>query len=92
MTMDPESLVRRFLGEHVLTSTELARIGREDHLLKTGVLNSLTLTHLVVSLEEDLDIQIPPSEFDPENFQSIQSICELVERVQRRTSGSAAST
>lgn len=78
--MDAESLVRRFLAEHVLTEDDLARVGREDHLLKTGVLNSLTLSHLIVYLEEQLGIHVPPSEFDPENFQSIGAICAYVAR------------
>lgn len=82
MATDPEALVRRFLGEHVLTPAELARIGPDVHLLKTGVLNSLTLTHLIIALEEELRIHVPPSEFDPENFRSIRSICALVERLQ----------
>ncbi len=82
--MDPESIVRRFLADHVLATSDLAKIGREDHLLKTGVLNSLTLTHLILALEEELGIEIPPSDFDPENFQSIRAICELVERMPRR--------
>jgi acyl carrier protein len=88
--MEPETLVRRFLGEHVLTAGELAKVGRDDHLLRTGVLNSLTLTHLIVSLEEDLGIRVPPSEFNPENFQSIRTICELVDRVRQRADSAAA--
>ena len=82
--MDAESLVRGFLAEHVLTEDDLAKVGREDHLLKTGVLNSLTLSHLIIYLEDELGIQVPPSEFDPENFQSIRAICDFVERKQHR--------
>jgi acyl carrier protein len=77
---DTEGLVRRFLAEQVLGEGEVGRIGRDDHLLKMGVLNSLTLTHLIVFLEEQLGIQVLPSEFDPQNFQSIRAICEYVAR------------
>ena len=80
---EPEQIVRRFLADHVLTAPELARIGRDDHLLKNGILNSLTLTHLILALEEQLGISIPPSDFDPDNFQSIRTICDLVERMPR---------
>ena len=83
--LDTESLVRGFLAEYVLSEDDLAKLGREDHLLKTGVLNSLTLSHLIVYLEEQLGIQVPPSEFDPENFQTIRSICDYVARKERRT-------
>jgi acyl carrier protein len=82
--VDAESLVRGFLAEHVLIEEDLAKVGREDHLLKSGVLNSLTLSHLIVYLEQQLGIQVPPSEFDPENFQSIRAICDFVERKRRR--------
>ena len=77
---DTEGLVRRFLAEQVLGEGEVGRIGRDDHLLKMGVLNSLTLTHLIVFLEEQLGIQVLPAEFDPQNFQSIRAICEYVAR------------
>jgi acyl carrier protein len=77
---DTEVLVRRFLAEQVLAETDVRRIGPDDHLLKMGVLNSLTLTHLIVYLEEQLGIQVLPSEFDPTNFQSIRAICEYVAR------------
>jgi acyl carrier protein len=82
--MDAEGLVRGFLAEHVLSEDDLAKVGRDDHLLKTGVLNSLTLSHLIVYLEQQLGIQVPPEEFDPENFQSIRAICAFVERKRRR--------
>ena len=55
---DTEGLVRRFLAEQVLGEGEVGRIGRDDHLLKMGVLNSLTLTHLIVFLEEQLGIRV----------------------------------
>jgi acyl carrier protein len=77
---DTEGLVRRFLAEQVLGEGEVGRIGRDDHLLKMGVLNSLTLTHLIVFLEEQLGIRVLPAEFDPQNFQSIRAICEYVAR------------
>jgi acyl carrier protein len=82
--VDAESLVRGFLAEHVLIEEDLAKVGRDDHLLKTGVLNSLTLSHLIVYLEQQLGIQVPPEEFDPENFRSIRAICDFVERKRRR--------
>ena len=77
---DPEELVRRFLAEQVLGEPEVRSIGRDDQLLKMGVLNSLTLTHLIGYLEEQLGIQVLPSEFDPQNFRSIRAICEYVAR------------
>jgi acyl carrier protein len=78
--LDPEELVRRFLAEQVLAEDQARRLGRDDHLLKMGVLNSLTLTHLIVYLEETLGIEVPPSEFDPENFRSIRAIAAYVAR------------
>jgi acyl carrier protein len=75
---DTEALVRRFLAEQVLGDDGVRRIGPDDNLLKMGVLNSLTLTHLIVYLEEQLGIQVPPSEFDPQNFQSVRAICRYV--------------
>ena len=75
---DTEVVVRAFLLDHVLTEEELARIGREDHLIKLGVLNSLTLSHLIVHLEDRLGIAVLPAEYNPRNFESIAAICAFV--------------
>jgi len=51
----------------------------EDDLLGTGVLDSLTLIELLVSLEEHFGMRIPLDELQIEDVRSIQSIAHLVE-------------
>ena len=47
-------------------------------LLASGLLNSLTLMHLVLHLEEAFDIEVTPAEFDARNFRSIRAIQAFV--------------
>ena len=51
----------------------------EDDLLGTGVLDSLTLIELLVSLEEHFGMRIPLDELQIEDVRSIHSIAHLVE-------------
>jgi len=82
MTDDTEARLRRFLADQVLAEEEVAVIGLDDHLLKRGILNSLTLSHLIVHLEQQFGFTVTPAEYNPENFQSLRTICAFVTRKQ----------
>ncbi len=51
----------------------------EDDLLATGVLDSLTLIELLLSLEQRFGMRIPLDELEIEDVRSVQSIARLVE-------------
>ena len=51
MTMDPESIVRRFPPTDKPRRPISPRSPGRTISLKTGVLNSLTLTHLILAFE-----------------------------------------
>ena len=49
-----------------------------DSLLEKGVLDSLAIVKLLSYLEEEFDVEIDDADFDPENFETIDSIAKLV--------------
>ena len=55
----------------------------EEHLVEDGVLDSLDLTRIIAALDEAFDIHIPAGEIEPENFDSLQAILDLVHRYQK---------
>lgn len=50
----------------------------DDSLTDVG-LSSLDLVNLMVAVEAEFDIMIPPSQLTPETFRSISSIARMVE-------------
>lgn len=50
----------------------------ESPLLESGILDSLAIVKLLTFLEESFGVEITDDEFDPDNFESVAAIAELV--------------
>ena len=70
--------MRTFLGEYVLEPVQVDELDRKAHLIKLGIINSLTLTRLVAYLEREMKTEIDPSEFEIEHFETIEAICNFM--------------
>ena len=53
-----------------------------DELVDEGILDSLTLTGIIAALSMEFDIEIPYDEIIEENFNSVEAMTEMVERLQ----------
>ena len=53
-----------------------------ETLIDDGILDSFAVLSLVSELQETYDISIGPADIIPENFNSVQAIYDLVERLQ----------
>ena len=52
-----------------------------DDLYEEGVLDSLDMVRLVTEIGMEFDVQIPAEELIPENFQNVNTIWALIERL-----------
>ena len=52
-----------------------------DDLYDEGVLDSLDMVRLVTENGMEFDVQIPAEELIPENFQNVNTILALIERL-----------
>jgi acyl carrier protein len=75
---DVEEAVRGFLSGDIIPPEEAETLDADRDLLSGGVLNSLTLAHLVVFLEERFHLTVEPREFESENFRSLRAITAFV--------------
>ena len=62
----------------LLEQKGLPPVARHRSLRDAG-LKSMDVFNLMLSIEEDFEIVIPQDKMTPENFNSIASICALVE-------------
>ncbi len=74
---DVEARVRAFIVERL--DPDAAALDAEADLLAAGLLNSLTLMHLVLYLEETFGLEVAPAEFDARHFRSIRAIEAFVQ-------------
>lgn len=54
----------------------------QEHLIDDGILDSLSIVMLVGELNEAFDISIGAEDLVPENFNSLQAIYALVQRLE----------
>ncbi|MBO5623822.1 MAG: acyl carrier protein [Butyrivibrio sp.] len=54
----------------------------EDRLIDDGILDSFDILQIISALNDEYDISIPASEIIPENFNSAESLWEMVQRLQ----------
>lgn len=54
----------------------------EENLIDDRILDSLDVMNLTVELNDEFDIEITPLDIVPENFKSVKTIYDLIERLQ----------
>lgn len=53
----------------------------DTDLIGHGVLDSITMVTLVMELNDTFDIEITPVDIVPENFKTVQTIYDMVQRL-----------
>lgn len=76
--MDTSNKIREYIQKEIANGRELSN---EESLLAGGVLDSLAVVKLVTYVENEFDVEVPDSDFDPDNFESVAAITELIERI-----------
>lgn len=53
----------------------------DTDLIGHGVLDSITMVTLVLELNDAFDIEITPVDIVPENFKTVQTILDMIQRL-----------
>lgn len=54
----------------------------EGDLVDDGIIDSIDIVSAIAEIMDFYDIEIPSEEMEPENFNSVQAIYELIKRMQ----------
>ena len=55
---------------------------QENALIDDGLIDSLDIVAVVTDLMDTFDVQLGVDDLTPENFNSVDAICQLIERAQ----------
>ncbi len=64
----------RFISEELFIHLEDQSLAEDDDLLMTGRVNSLGIMRLIMFIEEEFKLTIPPEDVTLENFRSVRLI------------------
>ena len=56
----------------------------EDALIDDGILDSFDVVSIISELDDEFGVQVKINELDPENFNSVESIWNLVQKLQAK--------
>ena len=73
----------RAAAREAVTAIVRQKVRDDEALVSSGLIDSLSILNLILSLERQLGIQIPTADVQPEDFDSVDLITETLERVCR---------
>jgi acyl carrier protein len=78
--MSIEATIERHITETLLHGSERRRIGWDEDLIASGLLDSVAVLQLIYFVEEQLGVPVQGSEMIPDNFRTINLTRSFVER------------
>ncbi|MBI5442445.1 MAG: acyl carrier protein [Deltaproteobacteria bacterium] len=75
-----EAEIRDFIQLELLFDRKGVRVGFDDRLLESKIIDSMAVVQLVSHLEENYGVSIDDEELTLDNFQTIRQIAGLVRR------------
>ena len=76
--------IKRYIRENLMSGDESVSLGEEDSLIERGIIDSMGLMQLMMFVDERTGIRIPDSEVTLDNFETVASIDQMVDRLRQR--------
>jgi len=72
--VNTSTLIERFVIEELMLGGRKGKIDPDESLIRSGILDSLSLLRLIVYLEEQFGLTVEDSEVIPGNFETLNSM------------------
>jgi len=82
--MNLKTSLLQFIREQLVSGADAAAITATEPLIDRGLIDSMALMRLVAFLEEHTNVRIPDDEILPDNFNTVEAIDAMVQRLQAR--------
>lgn len=71
-------IVKDFIHKELAQGYDEALLGVDESLIDSGILDSLGIMSLLTFIETEFKVSIPPDQIDPDNFETIRAVSELI--------------
>jgi methoxymalonate biosynthesis acyl carrier protein len=79
--MERRERLREFVNEKARNANQRdVAIGDGDSVLRSGLLNSLSMVEIILFVEQEFGLDITASDIRIEDFDTVDSICALLDR------------
>ena len=89
--MSFKETLKKFIQENLVHEVQGQELADDEPLIERGVIDSMGLMQILLFLEEQTGIRIPDEEVLLDNFQTIASIEQTVQRLSARRGGTPGS-
>ena len=73
--------LKKFILEHFVRDPKQVDVDDNARLIDQRLIDSMGLMHLMNFIEEETGVRVPDDEVFPDNFQTIESIEQMVQRL-----------
>jgi acyl carrier protein len=73
--------ITKFIEENLVQDGRAGKLAPDDNLIEEGIIDSMALMQMIQFIEQHAGVRVPDDQVLPENFQTISSIEQLVERL-----------
>jgi len=77
--MSTKETLRNFILNNYLFTDDASALTDEQSFLDTGIIDSMGVMEIVLFIEQEFSIPIADSDITPENLDSLNSICSLIQ-------------
>ena len=77
MLNETESFIREYIHHEFMPGTPADALSNETPLLRSGILDSISVLRLVAHLEATYNVEFEPYELDSDNLETTQAIAAL---------------
>ena len=74
---DVESVIRKFIVREIMLENDETMLSFNDQLVP-DIIDSAGIVELVVFLDEEFHVSIPPEDLVPEYFETIQTVSDYL--------------
>lgn len=72
--------IKQFIATELLSNSDPATLGDLDPLIESGIIDSFGIMSLIAFIEKEFGVRLSSNELIPENFESIMTTANLVDR------------
>ena len=80
MSEEMKETILEYVVDEYLDEDEEDEVGFDSPLISSGIVDSFSMVSLKVFLEKKYQIKLPDDEATPEAFDTVDSICALVNK------------